>query len=79
MADFARLGFTDGEVKRMRAEPGAIGEGMERVRKLNRREGPPRANPLRPDEPASCLTQEEALRNAPEKADGYFVVPRLDG
>ena len=62
----------------MSAEPGAILEGMQKIRKLDRREVPSRANPLRPDEPAPCLTQEEALRNAPEKADGYFVVPRLD-
>lgn len=64
---------------RIDAEPGAILEGKERIRKLNGHEVSPMANPLRPDEPAPCLTQEEALRNAPEKADGFFVIPRLDG
>ncbi len=59
----------------MSAEPGAILEGMKKIRKLDRREVPPTANPLRPAEPAPCLTQEEALRNAPEKADGFFAVP----
>ena len=66
-------------MSRMSAEPRAILEGMQKIRKLDRHEVPPTANPLRPDEPAPCLTQEEALQNAPEKADGHFVVPRLDG
>ena len=63
----------------MNAKPGAIPEGMQRIGKVDRREFPPTANPLRPDEPAPCLTQEEALRNAPEKVDGFFAVPRLEG
>ena len=33
--------------------------------------------PLRKDEPKPGLTQEEALANAPEKKDGFFVVPRV--
>ncbi len=66
-------------MSRMSAEPGAILEGMQKIRKQDRREVPPMAKPLRPDEPAACLTQEEALRNAPEKAGGFFAVPRLEG
>ena len=85
VADLARLGLTDGEASRMGAELGAILEGMERIRELDLRGVPPTAYPLgfrnalRPDEPAQCLTQEEALRNAPEKAGGFFVVPKLGG
>ncbi len=63
----------------MSAESGAKLEGMQKIRKRDRREVSPTANPLRLDEPAPCLTQEEALRNAPEKADGFFAVPRLEG
>ena len=84
-ANFARRGLTQGDTSRMGAEPGTILEGMGKVRNLDLREVSPTATPLslqnalRPDEPAPCLTQEEALRNAPKKADGFFVVPRLDG
>ena len=35
------------------------------------------ANVMRPDEVREGLTQEEALRNAPETEDGYFVGPRV--
>jgi aspartyl-tRNA(Asn)/glutamyl-tRNA(Gln) amidotransferase subunit C len=34
---------------------------------------------LRPDEPAPSLTPEEALRGAPVKQDGVFVVPAIIG
>lgn len=34
-------------------------------------------NAFREDEPAPSLPQEEALRNAPEKEDGFFAVPPL--
>jgi len=34
-------------------------------------------NAFREDEPAPSLPQEEALKNAPETEDGFFVVPPL--
>jgi aspartyl-tRNA(Asn)/glutamyl-tRNA(Gln) amidotransferase subunit C len=34
-------------------------------------------NALREDEPAPSLSQGEALQNAPEKEEGFFVVPPL--
>ncbi len=34
-------------------------------------------NVMRPDEVRDCLTQEEALQNAPETEDGYFKGPRV--
>ena len=32
---------------------------------------------LREDEPRPCLTQEEALANAPASVDGFFRVPAI--
>jgi aspartyl-tRNA(Asn)/glutamyl-tRNA(Gln) amidotransferase subunit C len=32
---------------------------------------------LREDEPRPCLTQEEALANAPAAVDGFFRVPSI--
>ena len=38
---------------------------------------PKLANVMRPDEVEAGLTQEEALRNAPETEDGYFKGPNV--
>ncbi len=38
---------------------------------------PGQVNVLREDEPSPSLSQEEALRNAPDRSDGYFRVPPL--
>ncbi len=37
----------------------------------------PLTNVLRPDEPAPCLTPDEALAAAPESEQGRFRVPRI--
>ncbi|WP_129115206.1 Asp-tRNA(Asn)/Glu-tRNA(Gln) amidotransferase subunit GatC [Halegenticoccus tardaugens] len=34
-------------------------------------------NVMRPDDPRECLSQEEALANAPETEEGYFKGPRV--
>lgn len=37
----------------------------------------PLKNVFRDDKSGECLTQEEALKNAPHKEDGYFKGPRV--
>ena len=37
----------------------------------------PLVNVMRPDETTPCLSNEEALRNAPAKANGLFLVPKI--
>ncbi|HIH44648.1 MAG TPA: Asp-tRNA(Asn)/Glu-tRNA(Gln) amidotransferase subunit GatC [Candidatus Methanoperedenaceae archaeon] len=37
----------------------------------------PLSNIFREDITTGCLSQEEALSNAPKKQDGYFRVPRM--
>jgi aspartyl-tRNA(Asn)/glutamyl-tRNA(Gln) amidotransferase subunit C len=37
----------------------------------------PKINVTRPDEIVASLPNEEALRNAPAKASGLFVVPKI--
>jgi len=37
----------------------------------------PMANVTRPDERRPSLSNEEALRNAPAKANGLFIVPKI--
>ena len=84
VANLARLGLTDEEIKRMGEQLGAILDSIERIQELDLEDVPPTANPLnltnvfRPDEPRAELTREEALSTAPDAVDDLFAVPRID-
>lgn len=39
----------------------------------------PNSNVMRPDEAGECLTQEEAISNAPKKKDGFILTKLLIG
>ncbi len=84
VADLARLGVTDEEVKRMGGQLGAILESIDQIGELNLTNVPPTTNALnltnvlRPDEPHQCLPTEEALSTAPDAVDDLFAVPRID-
>jgi aspartyl-tRNA(Asn)/glutamyl-tRNA(Gln) amidotransferase subunit C len=83
VAKLARLALTDEERERYRQQLGLILEHAERVSEVAADEVEPTAHPVpqanvfRDDEPGPCLTQEEALANAPEAEDGRFKVPRI--
>ena len=87
VANLARLGLTNDEVKKMGEELGAILESVEQIGKLDLSGVPPTANiskstnvfrPDEPDVPLQCLPRKEALSPAPEAVDGLFAVPRID-
>jgi aspartyl-tRNA(Asn)/glutamyl-tRNA(Gln) amidotransferase subunit C len=84
VANLARLGLTNEEIKRMGEQLGAILDNIEKIQELDLANVPPTANPLnltnvsRPDEPRGELTREEALSTAPEPVDDLFAVPRID-
>ena len=84
VANLARLGLTDEEVKRMGEQLGAILDSIEKIQELDLEDVPPTANPVnltnvfRPDEPRAQLTPEEALSTAPDRVDDLFAVPRID-
>ena len=87
VADLARLGLTNDEVKKMGEELGVILESVEQIGELDLSGVPPTSNPLNstnvlrpdePDEPLQCLPQEEVLSSAPETVDGLFAVPRIE-
>ncbi len=84
VANLARLGLPDEEIKRMGEQLGAILDSIEKIQELDLEGVPPTANPLhlanvfRPDEPRGELTREEALSTAPETIDDLFAVPRID-
>lgn len=84
VANLARLGLTDEEVKKMSGQLGAILESVEQIGQLDLKDVPPTANALnltnvlRPDETHACLSPEEALSTAPDAVDDLFAVPRID-
>ncbi len=84
VANLARLGLTDDEVKKMSGQLGAILDSIEQIRELDLKDVPPTTNALnvtnvlRPDEPHQCLPPEEALSTAPETMNNLFAVPRID-
>jgi aspartyl-tRNA(Asn)/glutamyl-tRNA(Gln) amidotransferase subunit C len=84
VANLARLGLTDEQVKRMSEQLGAILDSIEKIQELDLENVPPTSNPLnltnvfRPDELRAELTGEEALSTAPEPVDDLFAVPRID-
>jgi aspartyl-tRNA(Asn)/glutamyl-tRNA(Gln) amidotransferase subunit C len=83
VALLARLGLKDDEVLRLRDELSGILEQVDKIGELDLEDVEPMAhavdviNVTRPDENRPCLTQEEALLNAPESRDGAFVIPRI--
>jgi aspartyl-tRNA(Asn)/glutamyl-tRNA(Gln) amidotransferase subunit C len=84
VANLARLGLTDAEVKKMSGQLGAILDSIEQIGELDLEGVPPTSNALdlthvlRPDEPRKCLPQDVALSTAPDSVDGLFAVPRID-
>jgi aspartyl-tRNA(Asn)/glutamyl-tRNA(Gln) amidotransferase subunit C len=81
VARLSRLELSPEELDRFRHQ---LGDILAYVQRLNALElgdatptAPPRpaANVLREDEVCPCLSQEEALANAPVTENGYFVVP----
>ena len=84
VADLARLGVTEEEIRRMSGQLGAILDSIDQIGELDLTGVPPTTNALnltnvlRPDEPYKCLPPEEALSTAPDAVDDLFAVPRID-
>jgi aspartyl-tRNA(Asn)/glutamyl-tRNA(Gln) amidotransferase subunit C len=83
VARLARLDLRDGEVERLTEELGAILDAVSKVAELDLADVPPTSHPLdvvnvlAADEPRPSVSREEALRNAPDPADGGFRVPPI--
>jgi aspartyl-tRNA(Asn)/glutamyl-tRNA(Gln) amidotransferase subunit C len=83
VANLARLRLSDEEKERFGRQLALILEHAAKVGEVAAADVPPtshpvpRANVYRPDEPRECLSQEEALSNAPQTEDGRFRVPRI--
>jgi len=78
VAELARVDLDDDEVERFTEQFGDILEYFEALDDVPEVEpDADLANVMRPDEVTEGLTQEEALRNAPETEDGYFKGPKV--
>ncbi|HYI46736.1 MAG TPA: Asp-tRNA(Asn)/Glu-tRNA(Gln) amidotransferase subunit GatC [Actinomycetota bacterium] len=83
VARLARLDLSDEERERMQAELTQILEHVEKIQTLDLDPVQPTSqaldlsNVMRPDVAGPCLTQAEALANAPDQEDGRFRVPRI--
>jgi aspartyl-tRNA(Asn)/glutamyl-tRNA(Gln) amidotransferase subunit C len=83
VAHLARLEIPEDDIDRVREELGAILESVGKVSELDLDGVEPTSHPLDvvnvygEDEPRPSLPREEALRNAPDPADGAFRVPAV--
>jgi aspartyl-tRNA(Asn)/glutamyl-tRNA(Gln) amidotransferase subunit C len=85
VASLARLSFTEQEKQKLVRELNQILDYMEQLNRLDTNRVEPLshiielANAFREDTLRPCLTQEEALRNAPARTEQFFRVPKVIG
>jgi len=83
VAHLARLHLTPEEEKKLGAQLSGILAYIEKLKELDVTNVEPTAhavplvNVTRADEVRPGLTNEEALRNAPARANGLFIVPKI--
>ena len=83
IAHLARLSLTPEEEQRIGAQLGHILGYIEKLKEVDVSGVEPTAhafplvNVTRPDEIRPSLSNEEALLNAPSKANGLFIVPKI--
>ena len=83
VANLARIALTPEEEARLGSQLGDILGYVKKLEELDVSDVEPMAhavplnNVLRADEVQPSITNEEALANAPKKANGLFVVPKI--
>ena len=83
VANLARLELTPEEEAKFGTQLGQVLGYIEKLRQLDVSQVEPTAhavplvNVTRPDELRPSISNEEALRNAPAKANGLFMVPKI--
>lgn len=83
VADLARLTITDEEAEKFTEDLGSIISHAEMLNELDTTDVEPMThvlnlvNVLRKDEPVEWVTQEDALKNAPDQKNGQFRVPSI--
>ena len=83
VARLTRLALTEAETARMREQLDGILAYIDKLRALDTTgveptsHAVPQVNVMRDDEQRPCLSQEQALANAPDRSDVFFRVPRI--
>jgi aspartyl-tRNA(Asn)/glutamyl-tRNA(Gln) amidotransferase subunit C len=83
VAHLARLALTPDEEKKLAAQLGGILDYIEKLKELDvtniepTAHAVPMVNVTRPDEIHPSLPHDEALRNAPARANCLFIVPKI--
>ena len=83
VAHLARLGLTPEEERKFGAQLGQVLGYIEKLREVDvshidpTAHAVPMVNVTRPDEVRPSLPTDEALRNAPARANGLFIVPKI--
>lgn len=83
VAHLARLSLTPDETEKLGSQMGLILGFIEKLNEVDVAQVEPTAhavplvNVTRPDQIAASLSNEDALRNAPAKANGLFMVPKI--
>ncbi|HXN78747.1 MAG TPA: Asp-tRNA(Asn)/Glu-tRNA(Gln) amidotransferase subunit GatC [Candidatus Dormibacteraeota bacterium] len=83
VAMLARLGLEPGDEEFYAEQLSGILAHIDRLKELDTEAIPPTAqvvevaNTLREDVPRPCLSQTDALANAPAAVDGFFRVPSI--
>ncbi|HUA68355.1 MAG TPA: Asp-tRNA(Asn)/Glu-tRNA(Gln) amidotransferase subunit GatC [Candidatus Saccharimonadales bacterium] len=83
VAHLARLHLTPNEEKKLREQLGHILGYIEKLNELDVSQVEPTAhavpmvNVTRPDEIRPSLSHDDALQNAPARANGLFIVPKI--
>lgn len=85
LAKLARLALTDDELDSYAGQLDAILTHVGQIQAVDVTGVEATDNPLkavnvtRPDQTAPCLTQQQALAEAPEAIDGRFAIPQILG
>ena len=83
VAHLARIALTPAEEEKFGAQLSQVLGYIEKLNQLDvsgiepTAHAVPLVNVVRPDEVRPSLTNQEALRNAPAKANGLFLVPKI--
>ncbi len=83
IASLAKLKFSEEEVDELSVELSRILEYVEKLNELDTENTEPLSHPLekenvlRADERKSSVSTVEALKNAPDKTDEFFKVPKV--
>lgn len=83
LAEMTRVGLTDAEIETLTGQIDAIVEHVSRLREVDTSDLNRDGHILglhdvsRPDTVVSSLPADEVLANAPQRHDGFFVVPAV--